>query len=161
MRRFKEKKYRFSFSDLLILISVAILCIVCFATANSDSGEPNGEIYYTLTVYGVDESVENAISVSQTVSDENGLCLGTVRQVTVKDSHISVYDEKNAEYVDGYDYGKRDIEIKISSPVRINENSYSIGNASICVGGKYKIHTSDFYAEGVCTSLQTGGEANE
>ncbi len=152
------KKYRFEFTDVLIIMLAAVMCVLIAVSRKPVNKEPNGEVYYTLTVCGVGTEVEAVISASDTLTDENGQVIGTVQQIISKEASVTLYDEKSFSYVKGYDHSKRDIDIKISSKATIENGSYSVGNTRICVGEIYKIHTSDFYAEGRCTSLQIRGE---
>ncbi len=152
------RKYSFALTDLLIILIVISMCIAATVVSKPRSEEPNGEVYYTLTVYGVGAEAENAIEASDVLTDEKGSPIGTVQQIISKESVLTFYDEKNFAFVNGYDYSKRDIDIKIFSKAHIGDGAYIVGETEICVGKTYKIHTSDFYAEGKCTSLQIRGE---
>ncbi len=155
-----DKHYRFSFFDALIVILVMIfISFPVFEDKNSVT-PTNGEVYYTLTVSGIDAQLEDDIKTSDVVRDENGCILGTVQQVISKETIVREFDPESGEYAIIYDYSKRDIDIKIFSKANLSGSSYTVDGRDVCVGQIYKIHTSDFYAEGMCTSLQARSEEN-
>ncbi len=157
----KVGKYRFTFTDAAILLFAVVLAVRYIPAGQKAQDNTNGELYYTLTLYGADVEAENGISPSEQVTDADGNILGTVQQVISKEASVGLTDPETGERVMGYDYTKRDIDIKIFSRANLSERGYTVGDTSICVGETYSIQTPDFYAVGVCTSLQTRSEEVE
>ncbi len=157
----KVRKRGFNILDLLIIVCV-LAALTLIVLVYSPSGVFNinsdkADIIYSVCVSGVPADYAAAISVGDTVSDNDGYDLGMVASDVEVEPHV-IY--QYSEYTDGSGSINEithpelvDIVITISAKATVAEDGYTVDGKRIALEAEYQLVLPRFESKGICVSL--------
>ena len=160
-KKISQKKRRFNFIDLLIIVAVLLLGAIVVNlffpnTVFNFSNNTEKEIQYTVEFLCVDEALIDKVEENDTVIDS--VSKYSVGKVMVVDSNTPYseleYDNEGGIGKLAVYEGKYNVLVTISVTADYEEGEgYSVGGRRIAVGEKMELRFPDFAAEGYCINL--------
>ena len=162
----KERKIRFNFIDVLIILLVAAVAfalvyifVLSDKKADVSADGASASVRYVIQATDVEDRFDNLVSVGDEVFDAvTRKSIGTVVgvQTTPTQKIAFNYDEEKEIVVEVPD--RITYAITIETDADESDRGFSVNGIVLKVGHKYTISLPDFYCSGYCIQLSTDFE---
>ena len=157
----KERKIRFNFIDVLIILLIAViifgaLYVFVFRNRNTNLTEETSytSIRYVVQVTNVDERFEDMINVGDHAEEAiTRRTVGTVIGVQSEPYKKITFDYENAIETVSEVEGKLTMNVTIEANATETDSAFNVNGCAIRVGELYSIALPDMYISGYCIEL--------
>ncbi|MBE6574392.1 MAG: DUF4330 family protein [Ruminococcaceae bacterium] len=165
MAKIKEKKKRFNFIDVILLIvilsilaSLVYMVILAYNSEFSKNGSSDDDIRYTLRVEGVDNDIMAEVNVGDKVVELDSFTeIGTVAEYYEEPSEYVGYNSEG-KAVKSDDPSKTDLIIVIDASGNGKGSTYDVGSYTVSVGKDIAFRVPGFTGEGQCVLVEVKGD---
>ena len=160
----KERKIRFNFIDVLIilLIAVIIFALLYIFVLGDKKIEVNNETQYTTIRYvvqvtSVDERFDGMISVGDLVQESvSRKQIGKVVGVQSQPYQKVTFDYENGKETSSTVEGMISLNITVEAEAVETDPAFSVNGCDIRVGQQYSLALPEMYVSGFCIELNDG-----